>query len=144
MPTRSQLVTANNFAKAKELAAWKAEVAEHWNEIEVVAVNYDDATFLQGFEVGKTVNATVVIDKHKLQGDLGLEFVKLRTDPTTNVDTVSIHAGELVKTEGTKLTFNIQIKASKAGTIKYGVRIYPNNPDIPHRQDFAYVKWINL
>jgi starch phosphorylase len=144
LANRSAELTSNQFAKAKELAAWKEEVAQHWDEIEVVSVHHDEHITNHTIEAGDTISATVVLDKHNLQGDLGLEMVQLRTDPTTNVDSIKVQAGELKKTEGTKLYFTTSIKAAQAGTFKYGLRIYPSHKDIPHRMDFAYVKWINI
>ncbi|MDR0865352.1 MAG: alpha-glucan family phosphorylase [Candidatus Symbiothrix sp.] len=141
LANRSTELIKNDFSKAKELAAWKEEVSAHWDEIEVVSVNYDDN---HGLEVGGAISAHVVLDKHGLQGDLGMEVVQMRTDPATNVDVIKVEALKLEKTEGTKLYFSTQITAAQAGTFKFGMRIYPSNKDIPHRQDFAYVKWINI
>jgi starch phosphorylase len=144
LSNRSKELVKDNFAKAKELAAWKEEVSQHWDDIEVVSITYDNDNINQGVEVGDALSATVVLDKHNLQGDLGLESVQFSTEPGNNVDTVKIQPGELIKTEGTKIYFTIRIKASQAGAFKYGLRIYPSNKDLPHRMDFAYVKWINI
>jgi starch phosphorylase len=144
LANRSKTITANSFAKAKELAAWKEDIAKHWDEIELISVNYDDIIINHGIEVGDTVSAHVVLDKHEIKGDLGLEVVQLRTDPTSKVDTIKVTPMELEKTEGSKLYFTIKIKASETGDFKFGLRVYPENKDIPHRMDFAYVKWFNI
>ncbi|MDR2683598.1 MAG: alpha-glucan family phosphorylase [Dysgonamonadaceae bacterium] len=143
LANRSGELVKNNFAKAKALAAWKEEVAQHWDEIEVVSITCDDNIMNRGMEVGETLSAKVVLDKHNLQGEIGLELVQFRTDPATHTDTIQVQTGELEKTEGTKLYFTLRLKASEAGAFKYGFRIYPSHKDIPHRMDFAYVKWIN-
>jgi starch phosphorylase len=139
---RSAALAENAFAQAKALAAWKEEVAAHWNEIEVISVHYDD-TINRGMEVGETLEAQVVLDKHGLQGEIGIELVQLHTDPVTAVDTIRVQKGELVRSEGSKLYFTLRLKVSEAGAFRYGFRIYPSNEAIPHRMDFAYVKWIN-
>ena len=36
-------------------------------------------------------------------------------------------------------TINDTIK--EAGVYRFALRMYPNNPALPHRQDFAYVRW---
>ena len=33
-------------------------------------------------------------------------------------------------------------KMRDAGVFRYGFRVYPNNPELPHRQDFAFTRWI--
>ena len=144
LANRSTELVKDSFTNAKKIAAWKEEVASHWDEIEVVSINYDNNIFAQGVEVGGVIAVDVVLDKHNMQGDLGLEIVKLRTDPTTNKDIITVFAMELEKTEGSKLHFAVKIKASQAGNFKFGLRVYPSNKDIPHRMDFAYVKWINV
>jgi starch phosphorylase len=143
LATRSAHLTGDNFAKAKALAAWKEEVAQHWDEIEVVSITYDKNTMARGLEVGETLAVKVVLDKHHLQGNLGLELVQHTTDPVTQAETVQVQKGSLEKTEGSKLYFSLQLKASEAGGFKYGFRVYPEHEDIPHRMDFACVKWIN-
>jgi starch phosphorylase len=140
---RSRKLAKDDFAKAKELAAWKEEVSQHWDEIEVVSITYDDNAIKRGLEVGEAPSIRIVLDKHHLQGELGVELVKFHTDPATHVDTIQVQNGELEKAEGTLLYFTLRLKASEAGTFKYGFRVYPSHKDIPHRMDFAYVKWIN-
>jgi hypothetical protein len=29
-----------------------------------------------------------------------------------------------------------------AGAFGYAIRIVPNHPELPHRQDFHYLKWV--
>ncbi|MCL1938423.1 MAG: alpha-glucan family phosphorylase [Candidatus Azobacteroides sp.] len=144
LATRFQKLCSDNFAKAKELAEWKDNVAQHWDEIEVLSVQYSNNIF-QGIVVGDLLEVEVVVDKHQIKGDLGLEIVQLRTDsPDANSsNAIRIHPIDLEKTEGTKLYFHAQLKASQAGVYKVGLRIYPSNKDLPHRMDFAYVKWID-
>jgi starch phosphorylase len=134
----------HHFAKAKALAAWKEEAAQRWNEIEVVSVDCDENTISRGLEVGETLTAHVIIDKHSLQGEIGLELVLHNIDPATHADTIQVQQGELEKVDGSRLHFALRLKVAEAGAFKYGFRIYPSNPDIPHRMDFAYVKWINI
>ena len=144
LANRSQMLKENNFSKAKELAAWKENVSSHWDKIEVVSVNYDENVVNRGIEFGEPVKATLVLDKHEVQGDLGAEVVRIDTDPVTKVDLVRVYPMKLDKKEGSKLYFSLDIKASEVGSFKFGLRIYPDNKDLPHRMDFAYVKWINI
>ncbi|MDL2323082.1 alpha-glucan family phosphorylase [Bacteroidales bacterium OttesenSCG-928-A17] len=141
---RSKMLLKNNYSKAKELAAWKEDVASHWDEIEVISSKYDDNIINHGIEVGDIISAEIVIDKHSISGDLGAEVVQWRTDPITNADIIKVVPMELEKQEGSKLYFTIKVKASQPGNFKFGIRIYPNNKDIAHRMDFAFVKWVNI
>ena len=49
---------------------------------------------------------------------------------------------QLEKQEGNLYTFHALYAPSTAGSYKTSVRMYPKNADLPHRQDFAYVKWV--
>ena len=141
---RSANLIRDNFAKAKEIASWKEEVAEHWDQIEVISVNYDDNILNHGIEVGDVFSAETVIDKHNLRGNIGVEVVQSRMDPATNIETIKVYPMNLDKQEETKFYFSLKIKAFQPGNFKYGLRIYPDNKDIIHRMDFAYVKWVNI
>ncbi|MDR2057375.1 MAG: alpha-glucan family phosphorylase [Dysgonamonadaceae bacterium] len=144
LAARSKELAANNFSKAKELVAWKENVASHWDEIEVVSSNAKDTIFNSGIEIGDELRASLVLDKHGIEGDLGAEFVRMHVDAETNREIIKVYPMHLDKTEGNILYFSIALKASEAGSFKVGLRIYPDNKDIPHRMDFAYVKWINI
>ena len=49
----------------------------------------------------------------------------------------------MIKREGNLFTFEAEIEPSNAGTYRSCVRMYPKNDLLPHRQDFAYVKWLD-
>ena len=71
------VLAADNYAKAKTLAGWKAAVDSRWNAVEIVSVNAGkglDATV----EAGKEYEMTVVIDEKGLDNAIGLESVIIR------------------------------------------------------------------
>lgn len=49
---------------------------------------------------------------------------------------------DLIKTEGSLLYFQTKEPLNNPGTHQYALRVFPKNPDLPHRMDFAYVRWI--
>jgi len=138
--TRSVSLTANNFEKAKELAAWKEEVASHWDELEVVAINVDENLHGKGLEVGDVIHIELILDRHNMNGFVGVELVSFYLDSNDNVN---VQPMDFVKQEGTRVYFSSAVTVTETGSAKYSFRIYPYNKDIPHRMDFAYVKWVN-
>ena len=46
--------------------------------------------------------------------------------------------------EGNNYTFEATLAPRQAGLYKSAVRMYPKNSLLPHRQDFCYVKWLEL
>lgn len=71
---RSKLLVANNFAKAKEIAAWKEDIASKWNSIEITSVNLPEG-LLYSPHVGQEYPIEVVIDHKDLPNCIGVELV---------------------------------------------------------------------
>ena len=137
---RAAKLMADNNKVAKEIAAWKELVAERWDNINVVASTTEVPS--TGMETGKKYKLSYTIDEQGLNDVVGLEFVALRTNANGEEVIGAVHPFELVKQEGNLYTFETVCQAEHAGTFKTAVRMYPKNDLLPHRQDFAYVKWI--
>ncbi len=141
---RSKELAADNYAKAKEIVAWKEDTASKWDEIEVLKLEFDPVQDVDIKSNPERVYGEVVLDKKDLKADLGVECVVVDFDSVTQQVTFSEkYDFELVKTEGSKLYFQSKEAMDTPGTHHYAMRIYPKNPDLPHRADFAYVKWIS-
>ena len=136
--SRFATLSANDNAKAKEIAAWKETVAERWDSIEVVS-----ATNIADMEVvsGDDVKLTVVLDEKGLDDAVGVEVVTIVTDTEGKEHIHSIDTLNLVKRENNIHTFEGMHDVNNAGTFKVAYRMYPKNVDLPHRQDFCYVRW---
>jgi len=140
---RSKTLIANGYAKAKEIAAWKEDMASKWDSlvVESVKINGSEQSFMNlSYYEGENINVEVVVDKKDIKGDLGVECVMVDiVDNTTKfVGAVEL---KLEKQEGSKLTYVLKEKLTVAGSHKYAFRVYPSNKDLPHRMDFAYVHW---
>ena len=46
--------------------------------------------------------------------------------------------------EGNNYTFEAELSPKQFGQYKSAVRMYPKNKNLPHRQDFCYIKWLEL
>ncbi len=141
MAERSHVLQANDYAKAKEIAAWKEVVAQRWDAIEVVSSKKSD-TLMQGlFETGKRYDVEYVIDEKGLEDAIGVEMVVMGYDADGNEKLLKVVPLELVARDGNFYTFRGQVKNEFAGSFKVAYRMYPKNADLPYRQDFCYVKW---
>ena len=136
--SRFAALSANDNAKAKEIAAWKETVAERWDSIEVVS-----ATNVADMEVvsGDDIKLTVVLDEKGLDDAVGVEVVTIETDIEGKEHIHTIDTMNLVKRENNIHTFEGTHEVNNAGTFKVAYRMYPKNVDLPHRQDFCYVRW---
>ena len=135
---RAKKLEANNFAKAREIVAWKEEVASKWNDIKVVNVQYDDEHALH---TGSELTARVTLDTVGLGESVGVEVVyyKDHDGQSTFEGTEPL---KIVAKEGNIYTYELKTKLKEAGSIRYALRMYPKNAELPHRQDFAYVRYI--
>ena len=136
--SRSALLKADNYKLAKEIAAWKQMVAEKWDAISVVDIKTPE-NYEAGLQVGQTYPIEVTIDRKGLPNCLGVELVVL--EDQDGKEHRIIKELEIVKTDGDLTTFKYDYQVLRAGSFKYAFRVYPKNPALPHRQDFAYVKW---
>ena len=136
---RFRALAADNYALAREIVAWKEKVAAAWDGIKVISVT-EDSIAANG-STGDKYDVTITLDTNGLAHDLGVELVCYRVE-----DGVEHLYGKfpfsVEKEEGNIVTYHIHDKLVDAGVFRYGYRVYPINPNLPHRQDFAYTRWI--
>ena len=133
----------NNYAKAKEIAAWKEEVVSKWDSIEVVSFTKAEEITKGSIESGKEYTITYVIDEKGLNDSIGLELVTTYISADGKQHIYSVEPFDVVKKDGNLYTFQVKHKLENAGSFKVAYRMFPKNPDLPHRQDFCYVRWFN-
>ena len=138
---RFAALSADNNAKAKQIAAWKEEVASKWDSIEVVSCEKVDDLKTGDIESGKEYTITCVIDEKGLNDAIGLELVTMYTAADGKQHIYSVAPFDVVKKEGDLYTFQVKHSFSNAGSFKVSYRMFPKNADLPHRQDFCYVRW---
>jgi len=141
LAVRAARLEKSDFAEAREIAAWKQEVAEHWHEFEVESFDYQDEAAHP--TVGEEYDIRIVIDRKGLKSMLGVEIVYTKENPENHqTELVTVAPFTLKKEVGSKLYFELRKKAAVYGHMRVGFRVYPVNPKLPHRMDFAYVRWI--
>lgn len=139
---RSAMLKENNFAKAKEIAAWKENMSSKWHEIEVTEVNIPEK-LIHDPHVGEDYPLEVVIDTKGLNDKgIGVELVVVKKDKNNKDLLHDVEELNLVRTDGSKMYFSMDYQMNLAGSFKYAFRMFPKNEDLPHRQDFCYVRWI--
>ena len=139
---RFKKLQEHDYRLAKDIALWKETVAERWDEIHVVSK--DTSLLDTGGETGKKYTMQYVIDEQGLDDAVGLELVSLKSN--TSKDDHEVHSVRPFKVkghEGNLYTFEAVIEPDVAGAFRSCVRMYPKNVNLPHRQDFCYVKWLD-
>ncbi len=138
---RAAELKKGNYAKAREIVAWKEEVASKWNQVEILSVDVNDGFVgKSAIRTGNPIDVKCVIDTKGLGDSIGVEVVKYR-DHDGESEFVGTEPLKIVKKDGGVYTYELKSKVENAGTFRYSLRMYPNNPALPHRQDFAYSRW---
>lgn len=143
LANRKNYLYADNYAKAKEIVAWKEMVAERWDDIKLVSVEKDQNLLAGNVSTGKTYKVRYVVDEQGLDDAIGIEIVTLQTDENGNVSVCHVEPLKMVSHEGNLYTFEGSYSTPTAGEFKIAYRMFPKHKDLPHRQDFCYVKWFN-
>ncbi|MDE6487149.1 MAG: alpha-glucan family phosphorylase, partial [Muribaculaceae bacterium] len=135
---RSTSLAADNFALAKEIAAWKEKVAAAWNGIKVLDIK---RTGSENGVTGAQYQIQVTVDTNGIGSDLGLEQVVYRLEDGKE-KLAYVPKFKIVKQDGDIVTYELNEHVRDAGVFRYGLRLYPTNPLLPHRMDFAFTRWI--
>lgn len=138
---RFKKLAANDYAKAKEIAAWKETVAERWDAIEIVSSSKSEELQKGNIESGKEYTITYVVDEKGLDDAVGIELLTIYTDAEGKEHIYSVEPLNVIKKEGNLYTFQGVHSVDNAGSFKVMYRMFPKNMDLPHRQDFGYVRW---
>ena len=139
---RFKEISKNGNRLAKDIALWKETVAERWDAIDVVSSEWDfPAT---GGETGQKYRLKYVINEQGLDDAVGLEKVDIYTDKNGEERIFSVEPLKVTRHEGNNYTFEAELTPTQFGQYRSAVRMYPKNKNLPHRQDFCYVKWLEL
>jgi len=140
---RNKYLIANDFEKAKDIAAWKKNMRDEWDNIEVL--NYHFETPDEGhFHSGHDYKAEIALDIKKIPRDnVGVEFVFTFLNKQGEYEFVDSQEFKFVSSKNGKCLYRANLVPEKAGTFFYGIRIYPKHKDLPHKQDFYLLRWID-
>lgn len=135
---RSAKLQAHDYALAREIVAWKEHVSAQWDGIKV----YDVVTTEHANAIaGSDFTTKLIIDTNGIGKSLAAEEVIYKVE-NGEEKLWSVQQFDVVKEEGNVLTYELKSKLKDAGVFRYGIRLYPKNDALPHRQDFAYTHWI--
>ena len=139
---RTDFMRENRYEKAFEIAAWKKNVLANWDKIEVESIKIPDSS-VRSLTFGDVIIAEITLKTPGLnRGDVGVEIVFGGKDKNGNDKVMQVEQLQLVEAGEGWARYYINLPLNKAGIFDYTFRIYPNNDLLPHRQDFALVKWI--
>jgi hypothetical protein len=139
---RAQNMIKDNFSLAKEMAAWKFWVSSIWSDIEIKSVEIADG-ITNKMKIGQEYPVQVTLDLKGLSGnEVGLELVITENEGSQQpriIETVELQAEN---NEGTVYSYKHKLHPNHPGSFNYSFRLFPKNENLPHRQDFRFIRWI--
>ena len=135
-------LSKDDYRLAREIALWKETVAERWDSISVVSSEWDFP--IAGGVANQKYHLKYVINEQGLDDAVGLEKVNLYVDKDDVEHIYHVEPLEMTGKKGNNYTFEATLSPNRFGVYKSAVRMYPKNKNLPHRQDFCYVKWLDL
>jgi phosphorylase/glycogen(starch) synthase len=142
LSARRREIVADNYLLARNIAAWKRKISAAWDKVRVVDVKQEKLDE-KAMYVGENYHFEINIDIANLQPeDIGAELVVAKPieygQPVNVIETIAL---KQVSSEGSVVCYALDYQSKHSGTFDVALRIYPSNPKLPHRMDFALVKW---
>ena len=135
---RATKLIANGCSLAKDIVKWKENVIANWNKIQLVGnIMGNRDAIAKGTA---DIDITMRLDTAGLGRDVKLELVVYKEEDGQ----VKFHRAaefEVIAEDGNILTYSCKEAFHENGIFRYAFRAYPWNENLPHRQDFAYLKW---
>ena len=139
---RSARLIADDFALTRKMVAWKNHVAEKWDGIQVKEIQITDG-LTNVLRIGDKYPTKVVLNLNGLlPGEVGLEVVITKSNSTGEPILHHIVALDFIRQDGEFCTYSADLQPMNPGVYDYGIRIFPKNENLPHRQDFKLLQWI--
>jgi glycogen phosphorylase/synthase len=140
---RNKTLIKNDFEKAKELASWKKAMITEWDNIEVINYSFERPKE-NVYHSGHDYRAEIALDVKNIPKEyVGVEFVITHMRKNGEHEFIAKQEFKMVSCKHGKCLYRATLVPEKAGLFCYGIRIYPKHKDLPHRQDFYLLRWID-
>ena len=134
-----QRLAANDFAKAKELSAWKLRVREAWNQVKVGWVDEPgtlDVSVGEGIPVAAKVRLGILEPSEVL---VQAFYSRLRPDGTlSNGRGIDL---EWVSAEGGEHLYKGAVPSRASGLHGYSIRVLPQHEDVLVPHELPLIAW---
>lgn len=139
---RAQKVNENGFAMACQIAGWKRKVSKGWDKVRVLELRQTDIA-KSALKTGEEMSFDLTVDVGGLSPeDIGAEVIIADQISSGYEAKISVKIPfEVVKVDGSVVTYRALTEPQHTGTYDVAVRIYAHNENLAHRMDFALVKW---
>ena len=138
---RSARMVAEDYKMAREIATWKNHIWSQWQNIQVVSYTRPEASYT--LSSSDPLTSEVVLNLGAIRPEeVGVEMLFVTADAKGKQHIQEKCNFDLVESGTGYAKFQASILPERTGMYQVATRIYPKNDLLPHRQDFALVKWL--
>ena len=139
---RYDSVTADDYAQAREIAAWKKRLRREWKNVEVVSVVAPNSA-IDNVSLGAEFKAEVVLNIGDLKAEeIGVEILFATVDNKGKYHIQESYDFAPVECVDGVAKYTASINPDRSGLYQVAGRIYAKNALMPHRLDFELVRWL--
>jgi len=138
---RSRQLAADDLARARALAAWRARVGESWGQVRVEVVDAESPGELQ---VGDAMRVRARVQLGALTpDDVAVQLYLGRVSASGEIEEAVATPLQLVGPdgEGQHLYEAVRVTCSQSGLHGYTVRVLPHHPDLTTRFPPGLIAW---
>jgi phosphorylase/glycogen(starch) synthase len=140
---RTLKMRERDYDMAADIATWKKKILNGWNDIEVISITYPQMEN-QIVCLGNHYYSKLVLDLKSLRADeIGIELVVAELETKSHKPQI-IEKREftLTKKEGSQASYEIEFSPTRPGIFDFGIRMFPKNKLLAHRQELPLLRWI--
>ena len=132
---------ADEYAQARELAAWKVRVRREWENVRGVSSSQEQTTY--DITQSQPYHASVQLQLGDLSPEeVGVEAIFAQTDVRGEIHIVDVKEFTCVAFKDGVADYEVDLLPEKTGAYNVGARVFAKHPLLPHRQAFECVKWL--
>ena len=131
-----------NYQAAKELAAWKEHVRQHWSNVYEVQIDTFDSSN-HPLPIGEKLNTSITVALGSLAAEhVGVEMVFFKRINENELELVRVAQLSLQDKGHGQARYALSVDPELAGVYEFGFRIYPHHPLLANRQGLNLVRWV--
>ncbi len=139
---RFEKLSADDFALAREIAAWKKRMRREWAQVELLSVSKPDSASTN-VSIGNEYRSEIVLNIGDIDPEyIGVELLFASTDEKSRLHIVEKCEFKVAEVNDGIAKYVATVVPEHTGVFQIAGRIYAKNALLPHRQDFELVRWL--
>ena len=131
----------NDFAGARKYHAWKQWIRENWGNVRVLDKSLQDTDNF-ALQEDQPFEASVKILTGNIAADhIGGEVVFFSRHEDGSLEYILSQDMQTQAVQAGEMSFHCSFRPNISGVYEFGIRLFPQHPWMPHRQDLDLVMW---